>query len=76
MKVAEFYNFTLPPDAWNKKPHLSRWKMTMEEAAARYPGAVPDLLSKEVRRLPETDEERIDMNTSLHTKIDNRWPGG
>lgn len=48
----------------------------MEEAAARYPGAVPDLLSKEVRRLPETDEERIDMNTSLHTKIDNRWPGG
>jgi hypothetical protein len=57
MKQVEFYFFTLPPDAWNKKPRRSGWKMSLEEAAKRHPGAVPELLTKEVRNLPETPEE-------------------
>ena len=46
MKAVDFFYWTLPPDKWNKKPHRSRWKMDRDEAAKRYPGAVPVLHSK------------------------------
>lgn len=52
----EFYNWLLPPDAWNKKPRLSRWKMSRQEAEKRYPGAEPDLSTREVRDCPEPGE--------------------
>lgn len=57
MKEVEFFNFMLPPDAWRKKPSPSRWKMTLEDAARKHPGATPILSSREVRELPETPEE-------------------
>ena len=56
MKQVEFFNWLLPPDAWNKKPRLSSWKMSAEEAQARYPGATPDLTSREVRNCLEPAE--------------------
>ena len=49
MPDTEYYFFTLPPDAWRKKPGPSTFKMTREEAAERYPGAEPILSSREVR---------------------------
>ena len=50
MEEAEFYSFMLPPDPWRKKPSPSTFKMTMAEAAKRYPGAQPILSSREVRK--------------------------
>jgi hypothetical protein len=63
MKQVEFFNWILPPDRLNKKPRKTRWKMTVEDAA-RYPGAVPDLSSVEVRECPETPEEALRTSTS------------
>lgn len=57
MKAVEFYTFMLPPSPWSKKPYPSRWKMTIEQAAARHPGATPILASKEVHMCPETPED-------------------
>ena len=45
----EYFTFTLPPDAWRKKPQPSTIKLTRSEAAKRYPGATPILASREVR---------------------------
>ena len=45
----EYFTFTLPPDAWRKKPQPSAFKMTREEAAKRYPGAKAIEASREVR---------------------------
>ena len=59
MKQVEFFNWNLPPDAWNKKPHLSGWKMSREDAQQRYPGATPDQWTREVRKCPETPEEML-----------------
>lgn len=53
MKQVEFFNWVLPPDNWNKRPHLSRWKMSRAEAERRYPGATPDERTREVRDLPD-----------------------
>lgn len=57
MKDVEFFYFTLPPDIWRKKPYPSGWKMSREDAAIRHPGAEPILSSREIRRVPETEEE-------------------
>ena len=46
----EVFIFMLPPDPWRKKPSPSRYKMTMQEAAERYPGAEPILSTREVRK--------------------------
>lgn len=57
MKDVEYFFWMLPPDAWRKKPHPSRWKMSREEAAKR--GLTqPVQSSREVRQIPESDEER------------------
>lgn len=47
----EFFTFTLPPDAWRKKPVTSPFKMTRAEAQRRYPGAVAIESTREVRQL-------------------------
>ena len=49
MDQTPYYFFTLPPDPWRKKPCRSTWRMTIEEAAERYPGAEPILDSVEWR---------------------------
>jgi hypothetical protein len=64
MKQVEFYNWILPPDRLNKKPRKTRWKMTVEDAEKRHPGAVPDLTTREVRECPETPEEALRTSTS------------
>ena len=68
MKSTEFFTFILPPSVWSKRPYRSTWKMTMADAAKRYPGAEPDLLSREVRDCPETPEELKAIDSgALHT---------
>jgi hypothetical protein len=54
MKEVEYFNFMLPPNNWRKKPGPSTFKMTIEDAARRYPGAQPILSSREVRRGSES----------------------
>lgn len=51
MRPTPFYFFFhLPPGA--KKPKRTTYRMTIEDAAVRLPGAWPDELSKEIRNLP------------------------
>lgn len=54
----EHYTFILPPSPWSKKPYRSRWKMSIEYAAAKYPGATP---------IPETREVIRGITTQLHS---------
>lgn len=49
MPETEHYTFMLPPSAWRKKPHPSSFKMTLAQAAEKYPGAEPILSTREVR---------------------------
>lgn len=66
MKDVEYFFWMLPPDAWRKKPHPSRWKMSREEAAKR--GLTePVLSSREVRQIAETEEERVQMDRANST---------
>lgn len=52
MRPTPFYFFFhLPPGA--KKPKRTTYRMTIEDAAVRLPGAWPDELSKEIRNLPD-----------------------
>lgn len=57
MREVEYFTFMLPPDIWRKKGGPSSYKMSIEEAAQRYPGAQPILSSREVKRLPATEDE-------------------
>ena len=60
MKEVEYFNWRIY-DPIRKKTHTTRWKMPREEALKLDPNAVPQLGSREVRKLPETDEERAQM---------------
>jgi hypothetical protein len=52
MRPTPFYFFLyLPPGA--RKPKRTTYRMTIEDAAVRLPGAWPDELSKEIRNLPD-----------------------
>lgn len=69
MKEVEYFNWMLPPDVWNKKPHKTRWKMTIEEATAR--GLTERVeSSREVRMKGETPEEEEERLRRMHT---NAW---
>jgi hypothetical protein len=57
MRSIELFRFWVPPDAWHKRRHLTRYHMTVEEARARFgDAAVPDQLSREMRRVPSPGE--------------------
>ena len=50
MPDTELFRFWVPPDGWHKRRHLTSYRMTVEEARARFGDAVePDLTSREVR---------------------------
>ena len=49
MKEVEYFSFMMPPTIWCKRPHPSSFKMTIEEAAERYPGVPPIPSSRESR---------------------------
>jgi hypothetical protein len=57
MKATEYFTFVLPPDVWSRKPRLSSFKLTVDEAADRHPGATPLLDTREVRDMPTTEDE-------------------
>jgi hypothetical protein len=57
MKEVEFFTWNLPPDIWRKKGGPSSFKMSREDALKKHPGATPILSSREVRPMPETEEE-------------------
>ncbi len=58
MKPVEFFNWYLR-DTVSGKRRRSRWKMPREAAIERDQTAEPDLTTREVRELPETEEERL-----------------
>lgn len=51
------FEFMLPPDIWRKKGGRSSFKMSREDAERLHPGATPILSTREVRTLPDTEEE-------------------
>ncbi|MBT2334690.1 hypothetical protein J7E49_12350 [Variovorax paradoxus] len=58
MKEVQYFFFFQPaPAGTRKKPSLTRWKLSMEDAMQNHPTWWPDLASREVRRIPETSEE-------------------
>lgn len=72
MKEVEYFFWMLPPDTWSKKPRRSRWRMSREDAAQR--GLTePVLSSREVRLMPETEEERIASSRANSTAAFRRW---
>jgi len=57
MRTVETFRWYLPNPNPRGRPYLSRWAMTAAEAAAR--GAIePALHTREVREVPETEDER------------------
>ena len=64
MKEVEFFQWWIPPNPWSKKPYLSSYKMDRKVAEERYPGATPYLVTREVRNIPETPEERKTLEGS------------
>jgi len=59
MRAVEYHRYWLP-SLGGKRPHLSRWAMTAEDAAAR--GALrPEPGTREVRMLAETSAEASRM---------------
>jgi hypothetical protein len=60
MKEVEHFIFMLPPDIWRKKGGKSTYKLSIEEAAKRYPGATPILSTREVIHVPETEAELVE----------------
>lgn len=57
MKPTEFFRFWVPDDRRPGKVRLTRYAMTREQAAVSFPGAQPDLGTREVRNLPEDADE-------------------
>lgn len=57
MKEVEYFTFMVPPTIWRKKPYPSSFKLTVNEAAKRHPGATPILNTREVRSMPDTPDE-------------------
>ena len=60
MKEVEHFTFMLPPDIWSKKGGRSTYKMSIKDAAERYPGATPILNTREVIQVPETPAEEAE----------------
>jgi hypothetical protein len=71
MQEVEQFKWWLPPGQGRKKPYLSSWHMTAEEAAKR--GALrPETTSRMVIRRPETAQEAIEMQRRTDTSV---WAG-
>ena len=70
MKEVEFFRWWLPPNAWHKQRHLSGWTMDRAYAEKTYPGAEPELSTREVRMCPEDNAEalRTQLNGSAGHK--------
>ncbi len=68
MQDVEFYRWWIT-DRITGRPRLTSWLMPEEDALARYPGAIKDPASREVRSLPQTSEELAQAHQSLHTRV-------
>ena len=59
MKEVEFFRWYIPEFS-SGKLYLSRYKMTVADAQARFPGCKPELGSREVRLLPGPRDSPIE----------------
>ncbi len=57
MRTATFCFWRVPDDRKPGRTHITRWKMTREDALARWPTAV-ESHGHELRNLPETEAEQ------------------
>lgn len=57
MQQVEVFTFFTPPEGKQRKPRRSRWKMTVEDGKKHFPNGWPDLGSKEIRTVLDTEEE-------------------
>lgn len=57
MKPTEYWRWKIPDERKPGRTIVTSWKMTEADALARYPTAVREAGTMEVRHLPETDAE-------------------
>jgi hypothetical protein len=67
VKPTEFFKWWVPDERRPGKKRLTRYMMTREQAAERFPGAEPDLRTLEVRNLPEPGDE---MPSNTRPQVD------
>ena len=72
MKEVEVFDFMMPPSIWRKKPHRSSFKMTLEDAAERYPEATPIMSSREIRKI---GGEPITADAPYQRRSRSKTPG-
>lgn len=73
MRAVEYHLYWLQPTRGAKKPYLSSWKMTKEEAEKI--GAIkPEPSSREVRQIAETPEEVRSQQTQAAGRDGARPP--
>jgi hypothetical protein len=58
MRTVPYYRFWVTAPG-RPRPYLTSFPMSEEDAAVRYPGARPEPTTREVRELPETEDERM-----------------
>ncbi|MBI5277965.1 MAG: hypothetical protein HY854_16065 [Burkholderiales bacterium] len=73
MKQVEQFRWYMPPWRKGAKPHLSSWHMDAE-TAARMGALRPEPSTREVREIPETDEEMARRFREMHgNKVTRPW---
>jgi hypothetical protein len=63
MRATDFHFWWITDERTGKR-RKTTWRMTADNALARYPNAEPVEGSEEVRYLPETEEDRRAVATS------------
>jgi hypothetical protein len=58
MKQVEYFRWWVTAPG-RRKPYLTAFPMDADTAAAQYPGAKPDPSTRQVRRVPDTDAEKL-----------------
>lgn len=76
MPDTEYFRWYIPYDIGPKigKLHLSSWRMTVEDARARYgPDVQPDLSSRELRRAGGATSHSIAVNAEESLRLLEEW---
>lgn len=69
MKEVAFWFWYINSEAKPGKKRKTTWRMTEETALERHPEAVRVPGSKEIRQLPDTEQERLDEWKPRHPPL-------
>lgn len=57
MRTVEYFRWWVTAPG-RKRPYLTNFPMPADQALAQYPGAKPEPSTRELRQVPETDQEQ------------------